>query len=663
MDNQNQPRIFRLFGYLRPHWKLAATIVTLTLLTSSLNSIEPMVQKVLIDTLSGVHSTWLPDHLSTLQILGSIVGVLLGFALMRGVLQGFSNYLSWRLQLYSKLTLLQRAVGNIFGLSLSQHQSESHGVGAVMTRLDRGINGLSWAFFDIALTLLPSLLYLVWTVVFMLSMDVRLTFIALAFAPLPALLGLWGGRVYAMREQMAMDKWIAIYARFNEGLSLIKLVKAFVIEDAELTRFIVGVEAANKLTAKQIQIDQRFQFVKNVTMDLGKLTITGYGAYLCMTGHITIGAFVAFISYTNNLFGPVMGLAGMYETFRKTKVYLDVLFDVIDTPDSVKDLPTARELEKVSGAVEFDAVTFGYRKDKPPTLKNISFKVEPGQMVAFVGPSGAGKTTIIDMVCRFFDPWSGRVFFDDVDIRDVKQKSVRKLIGMVPQDTSLFNDTIKNNIKIGRPQATDEEVYAAAKAAGAHLFIERKPDRYDTIVGEKGNLLSGGERQRVAIARAMITNPPIYIMDEASAALDAESEELVHKSMNDLRTQKKTLFVIAHRLSTVRDADQIIVLRSGEVVEQGTHEELIKKGGLYHKLVTVQQLSTTAEVSLEAEVKRPAALAAVKSGETVAVELPPPPPAGPTIQAPAPAAVALGPSAPQLAPSVPIPAEPQSEGK
>jgi ABC-type multidrug transport system fused ATPase/permease subunit len=281
-------------------------------------------------------------------------------------------------------------------------------------------------------------------------------------------------------------------------------------------------------------------------------------------------------------------------------------------------------------------------------------------MVAFVGPSGAGKTTLIDMIFRFFDPWSGRILLDGVDIRDLKQKNLRKHLGMVPQDTALFNDTIMNNIRIGRPDATDEDVYSAARAAGAHLFIERKPDRYNTMVGERGQLLSGGERQRVAIARAMIMNPPIYVLDEASSALDAESEELVHKSMNDLRALNKTLFVIAHRLSTIRDADQIIVLRSGEIVEKGTHEELIKKGGLYHKLVTVQQLSANAE-AIEAEVsKRPTA---VKSGDTNAVSLPPPPPAGPTGLPPAPAAVALGPSPALIAASATVPAEPAPEVK
>jgi ATP-binding cassette subfamily B protein len=588
MQLKKSSRILRVFGYLRPFWKTAAGIVALTLVTSGLNSVEPMIQKVLIDALSTGHSP-----LSYLQTVGQVVlltvAVLVGFAIFKGVITAISNYLSWDLQLNTKLVMLERAVGKIYNLSLSQHQNDS--IGAIMTRLDRGINGLSWAFFDIALTLLPSLLYLFCTVLFMLSMDWRLTVIALAFAPLPAVLGLWSGKVYEKREQKTMAKWVQIYDRFHEGLSLIKTVKSFTLEDRELNRFLGGVEEANVLVRDGVKMDGYFTFVKNICMDLGRLTVLCYGAYLVMNGAISIGTLVAFLSYTGSLFGPMLGLAGMYETIRKTKVYLDTIFDIIDTPDAVQDRPDAREIDhtQITGALSFENVVFGYVPERP-VLKNVSFSVKPGMMVAFVGPSGSGKTTVIDLLARYFDPQSGRVLLDGVDIREFKQKSLRNHIAMVLQDTALFNDTIKNNIACARPNATDDEIFATAKAAGVDLFVERKQNRYETVVGERGAMLSGGERQRVAIARAILKDPQIIIFDEASSNLDAESEELVHKAIANL-AKTKTVFVIAHRLSTIRDADLIIVLKHGEIVEQGNHEQLLRNQGLYHKLVAVQALS------------------------------------------------------------------------
>lgn len=576
--------------FLRPYWKTAVLIVVLTLAVSGLNSVEPIVQKVLIDALTSGQSP-LPEHFSLAGGLVALIAAMVALAVVRGIISGFSNTLSWRLRLKTNYNLLDSAVGKIYNLPLAYHQIET--IGSTMTRLDRGINGFSSVLFDVTLTLLPSLLYLACTVVFMVSMNLQLALIALFFAPLPAVLGLWSSKISAEREKRLLQRWMDIYSRFHEGLNLIKTVKSFGLEKTEQRRFLTSVDQANDIVDRGVKIDTYFGFFKNLCMDLGRLSILGYGAYLIVEGRITIGTLVAFLAYTGSLFGPMLGLAGMYETVRKAKVYLDTIFDIIDTPEAVADKTNAPALAKIAGAIEFNDVCFGYQNDRP-ILRGVSFSVQPGSMVALVGPSGSGKTTIVDLLNRYYDPQAGRVTIDGVDVRDVTQTSLRSHIGMVLQDTALFRDTVANNIVCARPEATHEEMLAAAQAAGVDRFVARKPEGYEYNVGERGVLLSAGERQRVAIARAILKNPQIFIFDEASSNLDAESEELVQKAITEL-AKTRTVFIIAHRLSTIRTADQILVLRNGTIVEQGTHEQLLALHGLYHKLVSVQAIPLQGE--------------------------------------------------------------------
>ncbi|HEY9776345.1 MAG TPA: ABC transporter ATP-binding protein [Planktothrix sp.] len=579
-------RILRALGFLSPYWKNVILILFLTLLTSAVNSVEPMVQKLLIDALTTGGSTVRYAQ----SLMGSVmltIALLVLLAIARETVGGLSNYLSWRLRLRTNHKILDSAVGKIYSLSLSFHQNET--IGSIMTRLDRGITGFSSVLFDITLTLLPSLLYLACTIVFMFMMDARLAWVALFFAPLPALIGIRSSKISAEREKQLLSRWMCIYSRFHEGLNLIKTVKSFLLENGEQKRFLNAVEDTNELVRSGVKIDAKYNFLKDICMDAGRLAVLSYGAYLIVHHEITIGTLVAFLAYTGSLFGPMLGLAGMYETLRKARVYVDTIFDIIDTADSVSDRTDAREMPTVRGAIEFDHVAFAYRGDRP-VLKDTCFQVQPGSMVALVGPSGSGKTTIVDLLNRFYDPQIGRVLLDGVDVRELKQKSLRSHIGMVLQDTALFNDTIKNNIACARPDASDDEIARAARAAGADRFIEKKPEGYATQVGERGVLLSGGERQRIAIARAILKDPQIFIFDEASSNLDAESEELVQQAITEL-AKTKTVFVIAHRLSTIRKADLILVLRGGEIVEQGRHDELVEKGGLYHKLVAVQAIS------------------------------------------------------------------------
>ena len=314
--------------------------------------------------------------------------------------------------------------------------------------------------------------------------------------------------------------------------------------------------------------------------------ILWYGGYSVVTGAISAGSLIAFLIYAINLSNPVKRLSQVYGNIQKAMAAGDRVFEILDTEPEVKEKKDAVALPDLAGQVEFDHVSFSYDGEKM-ALNDVSLTVPAGRVVAIVGPSGAGKTTIANLLPRFYDVTLGTLRIDGIDVRDVTFNSLREQVGLVPQETMLFNATIRDNILYGRLDGTEEEVYAAAKAANALEFIEKLPHGFDTMVGERGSSLSGGQRQRIAIARAILKNPKILILDEATSALDTESEKLVQEALERLM-KGRTAFVIAHRLSTIKNADQIIVLRQGHIEEMGTHEELLAQNGLYQHLYSVQ---------------------------------------------------------------------------
>ena len=314
--------------------------------------------------------------------------------------------------------------------------------------------------------------------------------------------------------------------------------------------------------------------------------IVWFGGYEVVNGVMTAGSLVAFLTYAVNLANPVKRLSRVYGSLQRAMAAVDRVFHVLDLPETIKDKPGAETLPATDGHVELRHVSFEYKKGVP-ALVDVSLEAKPGQMIAFVGPSGAGKSTIANLIPRFYDVTEGAILIDGHDIRDVTIASLRGQIGIVPQETMLFSATVRENIRYGKLDATDEEVEAAARAANADAFIRALPQGYETAVGERGLNLSGGQRQRISIARAILKNPRILILDEATSALDTESEKIVQAALDKLM-EGRTSFVIAHRLSTIFDADQIFVIDGGRVKERGTHEELLKKGGLYSYLYSIQ---------------------------------------------------------------------------
>jgi ATP-binding cassette subfamily B protein len=320
---------------------------------------------------------------------------------------------------------------------------------------------------------------------------------------------------------------------------------------------------------------------------LARLAGLGLGAYFVIQGEITVGTVVAFLGYIGGLFGPVQGLSTVYTTIRKATVSLEEISRILNLQEHLGDTPDAHEAENVKGDVCFENVCFRYQQSGRPLLDGITLQVNAGESVAIVGPSGSGKTTMMALLMRFYDPIEGRILLDGQDLRTLKQSSIRRNIGVVLQDPLLFNDSVRANIAYGRPDASAPDIENAAKAAFAHDFIMRLPEGYDTKVGERGGLLSGGERQRITIARALLKNPPILVLDEPTSALDTESEEAVQNAIDNLM-HGRTIFVIAHRLSTVINADRIIVLKEGRIVESGTHAALVRQGGYYASLIRRQ---------------------------------------------------------------------------
>ena len=469
-------------------------------------------------------------------------------------------------------------------LSLGFHDRKQ--TGDLISRLTSDIDAIQGFIGSGLLGMLINGLTLIGMVAVMVSLSPQFTLIALSVAPVLFLVVYHYTRRIKTATRDVRKKEGEIVSVIQEVLSSMRVVKAFGREEYEQRRLV-------KESRESIEVAMRVRGLKvklSPTVDLiiaaGTCLVLWFGGRMVLAGVLSAGSLVLFIWYLGKMYKPMRELSKMTDAYSKAAIGYERIREVLDTEREVRDLPGARRAPPFRGRIELTGVTFGYVPDYP-VLKEVSLLVEPGQTAALVGPTGAGKTTIINLIPRFYDPDAGTVKIDGMDVKHFQQESLREQISFVLQDSILFHGPVWHNIAYGKPGATRAEIIRAAELANAHEFIERMPQGYDTIIGERGATLSGGQRQRIAIARAVIRNTPILILDEASAGLDAASERLVFEALDRLM-EGKTSIVIAHSLSTIRSADQIFVLDGGEIIERGSHSELVRKRGLYKELHDLQ---------------------------------------------------------------------------
>jgi len=417
-------------------------------------------------------------------------------------------------------------------------------------------------------------------------MNWRFTLISLAIAPLLFAVVLFLTRKIKKASRDVRKKESELVSTVQEVFSSIRVVKAFAREDYEQRRFerqsLENVETALKAQSLKMKLSP----VVEIIVAIGTCLMLGFGARLVMAGKLTPGELVLFLLYLGKMYKPMRDLSKMTNTVSKASVGFERIREILESESKVRDLARARRAPAFKGKIEFERVSFGYDKEEP-IIQDVSFTVEPGQVAAFVGPTGAGKTTIINLIARFYDPLSGRIKIDGTDIREFKLRSLRSQISFVLQDTLLFRAPVWQNIAYGRPESSRAEIMRAAELANADEFIKEMPEGYDTMVGERGVTLSGGQRQRIAIARAMIRQTPILILDEPTSGLDAQSELAVIDALERLM-KDKTSIVIAHHLATIVHADNIFVVKDNQIAEHGTHEELLSANGFYAELYKIQ---------------------------------------------------------------------------
>ena len=565
----------RLLSYMRPYVKKFALAIVCIILASSANLYVPWIIKDMIDDV-------LADK--NMALLNAIcIGIVVIFFL-RGIFYFGQSYLVSYIGQKVIIDVREVMFRKFQRMPLAYY--DRHQTGEIMSYVTNDVSAIQAALVDNLIDMVTEACVLVGSVFLMFYLDWKLSLLTLVVIPMVGQAMKIFGRKIKQSSRVIQERLAEITALLQESFAATRVVKSFVREDYEIERFVRSNQRNFEAVMKNVQQTSMLTPTVEFLAAIAVTFIVWFGGYEVVNGDITAGAFVAFLTYAVNLANPVKRLSRIYGNLQKAMAAVDRVFGVIDLEETIKDKPDAHVLPPVTGHVRFDHVGFSYKKGRP-ALHDVTFSACPGQMIAFVGPSGAGKSTIANLIPRFYEIDTGAITVDGHDIRAVTLASLRGQIGLVPQETMLFSTTIRENIRYGRLDATDAEIEAAARAANAHHFIMELENGYDTEIGERGISISGGQRQRIAIARAILKDPRILILDEATSALDTESEKVVQAALDDLMVGR-TSFVIAHRLSTVLHADRIYVIDGGHIVEQGTHEELLARGGLYQHLYDIQ---------------------------------------------------------------------------
>ena len=567
----------RMATYFWPYWRQETLILLAILVTSILGQLPPLFTKWIIDGAIAHKSL----HLLYLLVGGMVASALVAAAI--GAWQGFLNsYVGEGIMRDMRDALVQ----HLHGMSLSFFTSTK--TGEIMNRVSSDVDAIDSVITGTFVSIVTNVIVIATTLIAIFLLDWRLALLSLVVVPLMVIpLGPVGRTMFTVRKRTreARDR---IESLLQETLSLsgVTLMKSFVREREEAARFHEAGTDLMHLEVKLALVGRWFIALVGALVVVGPAIVWLTGGWFAITQGLGVGTIVAFVAYLARLYGPASALVGVQVQLISAFAVFERIFDYLDMTPEAPQRADAIELQAARGDIVFDRVTFGYVPDRP-VLHNISFHARPGELVAFVGPSGAGKTTIMQLLPRFYDPQEGRVLVDGHDIRDLTLPSLRRNIGIVTQETYLFHASIAENLRYGNPSATDEQLLDACRAANIYDVVVDLPEGLATVVGERGHKLSGGERQRIALARVLLKDPRILILDEATSSLDSTSERLIKEALVPLM-RGRTSLVVAHRLSTVLRADVINVIEHGRIVESGKHAELLARGGLYASLYSAQ---------------------------------------------------------------------------
>ena len=587
-------RELRLLRYAKPEWR-GLLVVTVTMLANvGLELLKPWPLKLVIDNILGDEP--IPSSLTALPGADGPHGLLVWVTIATVLifLLGTATHMVYT---YSSLKLGQRMTYNLAAdlfshlqrMSLLFHRRRT--VGDMIARVTGDSYCVNTIVADALVPAVQAVVTLVAMFIVLWSLQPTLTIMALGVAPFFIIIIRWLGPAIKDRTREQRDLEGSMMSVVEQTLTAVPAVQADTREELETRRFRGFADQTIVAYVRATMAGLWFELFAGLVTTIGTAGVIYVGSELALRGELTPGTIIVFISYLGSLYEPLDSITHTTQTVQGASAEADRVLEILETDPEIGDRPHARDVE-LSGPIRYEHVTYGFHEGRP-VLHDISLEAGPGEVVAIVGPTGAGKTTLMNMLVRFYDPWEGRVTVGGRDLRDIRLRSLRRQVALVLQDPFIFPITVAENISYGRPGATREEVIAAAKAANAHDFIERMPEGYETVIGEKGQTLSGGERQRLSIARAFLKDAPVLVLDEPTSALDARTEAMLLDALDRLMVGRIT-FVIAHRLSTIRRATRILVLDQGRIVERGTHAELLTEGGLYATL-SRQQTDTGEE--------------------------------------------------------------------